>query len=285
MTDYAREYDVAAAIPAFMQILADWGRRGAEARAQLSADGRGRLDLAYGASPDETLDLFLPPSQAKAPPLLVFLHGGFWRRLHKNDFAWLARPWLDAGVAVAIVNYGLAPATPLDEIVAQTRRSLAWLWHAAPAHGHDRRRMVVSGHSAGGQLAAMALATDWPGLDAALPGDMIAAAITLSPLVELAPLRKVPFLQADLHLTDALVAGCSPIRHAPAHAAPILAAVGGRESDEFKRQLKLLVEAWPQCHSRIVPMPDDDHLSICEAFGRAGTPLHAAALALLTAKR
>ena len=145
--------------------------------------------------------------------------------------------------------------------------------------------MVVSGHSAGGQLAAMALATDWPGLDAALPGDMIAAAITLSPLVELAPLRKVPFLQADLHLTDALVAGCSPIRHAPAHAAPILAAVGGRESDEFKRQLKLLVEAWPQCHSRIVPMPDDDHLSICEAFGRAGTLLHAAALALLTAKR
>ena len=136
MTDYAREYDVAAAIPAFMQILADWGTRGAEARAQLFCGWARRLDLAYGASPDETLDLFAPPTQAKAPPLLVFLHGGFWRRLHKNDFAWFARPWLDAGVAVAIVNYGLA--RPRRSTRSSPRPGAAW-----PGCGMRRRHTAM----------------------------------------------------------------------------------------------------------------------------------------------
>ena len=130
----------------------------------------------------------------------------------------------------------------------------------------------------------MALATDWPGLDAALPGDMIAAAITLAAgRAGAAAQGALPAGRSASHRRTRCRLFPDPPRTGPCRADP--AAVGGRESDEFKRQLKLLVEAWPQCHSRIVPMPDDDHLSICEAFGRAGTPLHAAALALLTAKR
>ena len=98
-------------------------------------------DLRYGPSADETLDLVVPHTGA---PLVVFFHGGFWRRLHKDDFTFVARGLAPHGVAVAIVNYGLAPAVPLEEIVAQARRSVAWLRANATAHGADPSRIVVA---------------------------------------------------------------------------------------------------------------------------------------------
>lgn len=93
---------------------------------------------------------------------MIFLHGGFWRRLGKEDFGWLSSPFASQGIAVAIVDYGLAPATALEEIVAQSRRSVAWLHGHADHLGFDRNRIVAAGHSAGGHLTAMMLASITP---------------------------------------------------------------------------------------------------------------------------
>jgi arylformamidase len=275
--DLAREYDVSAFVPAFASTLAAWGERARTVRNDLP----GHYNLAYGPGAAEQLDLFCADTGPHAAPLLVFLHGGFWRRLHKDDFTWAAPAYVQRGVSVAIVNYGLAPATTLDTIVDQTRRAIAWLYRQADAFGIDRRRIVVAGHSAGGHLTCMALATDWPALDRTLPARLVAGGIALSPLADLAPLAHVPFLHSDLDFTPERIAALSPIHLRPVADTPLIGAVGGRESREFKRQLALLAGAWPDCWRGAVDMPADDHVSLCEAFAQPQTPLFQAALELI----
>ena len=276
-TDFASEYDVSIHVPDFAGSLAAWRARSKAARAATP----GHLDLRYGPDAAETLDLFLP-AQGKGPyPLLVFIHGGFWRRLHKDDFSWIAPAFLARGVAVAVVNYGLAPTTTLEEITAQTRRSLAWLYRKADHYGIDDRSIVVSGHSAGGHLTCMALATDWPALAPDLPPKLVAAGIALSPVVDLAPLASVPALNTDLDFNPVRVASLSPILLKPATNAPLIGAVGGKESAEFQRQLALLAHGWASIWKGAVAMPEDDHLSLCEAIARPDSPLFNTTLGLL----
>lgn len=275
-TDFAHEYDVRAWVPDFTGSLAEWTARAGFAR----ATHPGLFDLRYGPAEAETLDLFLP-SGLGPHPLLVFLHGGFWRRLHKDDFSWVAPPYVDRGVAVAVVNYGLAPGTTLEDIVGQVRRSLVWLYRSADRYGIDRRRIVVGGHSAGGHLACMALATDWSVEAAGLPSTMLAAGFALSPLADLAPLAAVPALHADLDFNPSRIADLSPCRLSPATSASVLGAVGGRESPEFHRQLGMLARTWAPVWGGTVSMPDDDHLSLCDAFATPSSPLFGRSLALL----
>src|SRR5690606_3967939 len=116
-------------------------------------------NLRYGNSAAETLDFF--PVDGGNAPLFVFVHGGYWRACDKSEFSWVAPALVGAGAAVAIINYGLAPATPLEEIVQQVRRAHVWLFQNANRLGIDARRIVTGGHSAGGQLTAMMLATPW----------------------------------------------------------------------------------------------------------------------------
>lgn len=275
-TDFAHQYDVRAWVPDFAGSLAEWTARAGFAR----ATHPGLLDLRYGPAEAETLDLFLPAGDGPHP-LLVFLHGGFWRRLHKDDFSWVAPPYVDRGVAVAVVNYGLAPGTTLEDIVSQVRRSVAWLYRGADRYRIDRRRIVVGGHSAGGHLAAMALATNWPAAANDLPAELLAGGIALSPLADLAPLAAVPVLHADLDFTPSRVAGLSPCRLSPATSAPVLGAVGGRESPEFHRQLGMLAWAWAPVWRGTASMPDHDHLSLCDAFATPSSLLFRRSLALL----
>lgn len=275
--DFAREYDVAAGIPAFAAILSTWKTHAGIVRAQLP----GQLDLAYGTAVTERLDFFPASTGSGAAPLLVFLHGGFWRRLDKEDFSWIAPPYVARGVAVAIVNYGLAPATAMETIVDQCRRSIAWLYRHADRLSFDRRRIVVAGHSAGGHLAGMAVTTDWPAIADDLPEQPLAGGILLSPLADLAPLAQVPVYHADLNFTPQRIATLSPARLQAIGGAPVIGAVGGRESSEFKRQLAMQAAAWPESWKATVDMPDDDHLSLCDAFAEPTTALFQASLNLL----
>lgn len=274
-TDFAHEYDVRGSIPAFDAIIADWGVRGRAALATANC----KRNLHYGPAVVETLDYFpVTGGTSGTPPLMIFLHGGFWRRLGKEDFGWLAPPFVSRGIAVAIVDYGLAPSTALEEIVAQSRRSVAWLHGHADPLGFDRDRIVVAGHSAGGHLTAMMLATDWAEVDPALPARPLAGGIALSPLADLEPLAQVPVLQADLDFNPWRIATLSPARLAQPTGMPLLGSVGGLESREFKRQLAVLAAAWPGCWIGGVDMPECDHLSLCESFAVPETPLFEAAI-------
>jgi arylformamidase len=230
-------------------------------------------DLRYGASADETLDLVVPHTGA---PLVVFFHGGYWRRLHKDDHTFVARGLTPHGVAVAIVNYGLAPAVPLEEIVAQARRSVAWLRANATAHGADPSRIVVSGHSAGGQLAAMC-AVDAP----------VAGVVSLSGLHDLRPLT-TSFVNEWLQLDQARAAALSPALLAPAAPTPVTAIAGTRENAVFHDQARALADAWRAhgCETSY-RASDDDHFTLCSRLVDPNDPVTArvADLALANGRR
>lgn len=273
----AAQYNVRAMVADFAAITQRWSTQGAAARASARL---ARLDLAYGPAAGERLDLF--PVDDPAAPLLVFIHGGFFRALDKADFAWIAAPYNARGIAVAITNYTLAPQSTVAQIVRQQLRASAWLWHHGPGLGFERRRMFVSGHSAGGHLGAMLLAALWQHWDTSLPDQLYQGAMLLSGVFDLEPIVRVDFLNADLRLTAAEARRVSPLWLPPAGKAPVLAAVGGAESLEFKRQTRAFCARWQAVIQAEIEVPDSNHLTLCEQFAEPGHILFERTVALCT---
>ena len=269
------EYNARAAIPDHPQIFARWRAESRAARDELRCEA----DYYFGPSPAETLDLY--PAAGPNAPLLVFIHGGYWRSLDKQDFSFLAPAFVAAGVAVAMPNYGLAPATSIEEMVRQMLRAMTWLYRHVPELGIDRRRIVVAGHSAGAHLAAMMLAADWPLVADDLPRDMLSGAVCISGLYDLQPLVRAPFLQQDLRLDEASAQLVSPVGYRPDRSIPLITAAGGLESAEFQRQNRLIGEAWPHCFRHDLPLPGRHHLASVEALGDPDHALFRATLRLL----
>ncbi|HXH01929.1 MAG TPA: alpha/beta hydrolase [Candidatus Competibacteraceae bacterium] len=207
-------------------------RRYAELSEQARAQPGARPGLAYGEHPDEVLDLFLP--QDDGPwPLHVFIHGGYWQALSQRDSGFMAPMFQSQGVACAALNYTLAPAASIGEMIGQCRRALAWLYRHAAKLGIDRARIAVSGHSAGAHLLAMLLATDWTRLG--LPADLIKGALLISGIYDLEPIR-LSYVDAPLGLTAQQVAAWSP-QYLEMHVrCPVAVVWGANETDEFKRQ-------------------------------------------------
>src|SRR2546425_774939 len=128
-----REYNNRAKVKDAPEWLERYPRESAKARAELSC----RLDVAYGPSPGETLDVFPAPGSAPVP-VHVFIHGGYWHRLDKADGSFVARGLLPAGAAVVVINYALIPTVQMAELVSQCRASIAWV-HRHPAPSLLRR--------------------------------------------------------------------------------------------------------------------------------------------------
>lgn len=231
-----RGFNNRVAVPDHLEWFARWAQRSREAVAALSP----RLDLRYGSNPKETLDLFVPQGSVRG--VLVFIHGGYWRSLDKADHGFVAPAFVAQGIAVANLNYDLCPQVSIATIVEETRRAVAFLAREAPRLGIPAAPLVVSGHSAGGHLAAMLLST--PAQAFGLERHPLTGAVSLSGIHDLAPLLLFSY-NADLRLTEADVRPLSPVHLAPAGPAPIVAAVGGNETDEFLRQTDLLWDAWP----------------------------------------
>lgn len=189
-------------------------------------------DLRFGPTLDETLDIF--PAAAPGAPVVVFVHGGYWRRLSSKEFSLVARGLVPHGFTVAVTNYSLCPKVTIGEITRQTRAAVAWLReHVADYHG-DPSKLVVCGHSAGGQQVGMLAATDWPG-EYGLPDGVIRAGIPISGVFDLRPLR-YSWLQPKVLLTHETIERESPAFHVPVNGWPMLVMVGGAESAEFRRQ-------------------------------------------------
>lgn len=269
-----RQLNLRARWPEHVEYFARWARDSAAARGRLN----GRLDLAYGPSPGQRLDLF-PSARAavdRPAPLLAFIHGGYWQSLDKGDFSYLAPAFVEAGIAFASLNYDLAPAVGVPEIVRQIRAALAWLHRNAAVHGADPARIFVAGHSAGGHLAVMALLADWPALGVDLPADLVKGACSVSGVYELEPLR-LSYHQDVLGLDPAAVETMSPLRRIPAGAGPLVCAVGRQETEEFLRQQAELVAAWRAAglDARVVDLPDRQHFSAIDALGEPDHALFA----------
>jgi arylformamidase len=226
----------------------------------------GRLDLAYGASPRQLVDLFLP--DRARPPLLVFIHGGYWQRFDPKAFTFVAEQPLARGAAVALLGYDLAPAVDMDAIASEVRRGLGWLYRQGAALGYDADRIFVAGHSAGGHLAAMALAHDWAA--EGLPKDLIKGVCAISGVFDLEPIRHC-YLNEVLGLDAAQARRNSPLHLPPGRApCPIAVAVGETETEAFHAQSrayadKLSAAGWP---CRLVVQPGMHHFEIVMSMAR-----------------
>ena len=272
------QYDNRARVADHAAVLASW----AQASALVRTASPCVLDLPYGDGAGETLDLFPAPAQARPAPVLVFIHGGYWRALDKADHAFIAPSFTADGALVVVPNYALCPAVGIEHIVMQLARAVAWVWHHAAEHGGDPSRIALVGHSAGGHLATMLLGCRWKQIDDTLPAQPLAGALSISGLYDLEPLRHTPFLQADLKLTPASVARLSPAFFPRPKAGKLYAAVGLDESDEFRRQNGLIRDVWgptavPVCET----IPSCNHFTVLKGLADPAGRLHTLALRLL----
>ncbi len=237
------QYDNRARVPGHPDIHAAYEAQGDA----VLADFDNRLDVSYGPSAEETLDIYLPKNAADsttgAMPVNVFLHGGYWYSRHKNDFRFLARGMVPSGAALVVVNYALVPSVDLDELVRQCRAAIAWTYRNATTFGGDSERIFVSGHSAGGHLTAMMMTTAWPAFEDGLAANVIKGGAALSGIYDLTPMP-LGSMHDTLQFTPDQVARNSPIALTPATKAPLIVGVGGDESEEFLRQSQAFAEQW-----------------------------------------
>ncbi len=268
-----KQYATVTAVPDFPAIDARW----ASAMTAALAAHPPRV-LPYGEGERRAIDLYLPPDVAY-PPVLVFIHGGYWQRRHRRDVAWIATPWLARGVAVAMPGYPLCPEVSLAALIEDVRTAVATLWREAPALGLSRR-WLVGGHSAGGHLAATLAATDWSARS--LPDLRFAGALPTSGVFELPPLLATS-LNVALQLDLAEATRLSALHLAPPKGLRVIAAVGGAESAEFLRQTHGLARRWSQQGAAVaaLELPGRNHFTVQDAWAEADGPLLAIGLGLL----
>jgi arylformamidase len=247
------QYDNRAAVPDFRRHLAEYRRRSDAARAALKW-----TELAYGETPAERLDLFAPPRPNA--PVHVFVHGGAWQLLEKEDSAIAAPLVHGAGGLFVALGFASVPAVRLPVMVEQVRRALAWVRRNAAAHGGDPDRITVSGHSSGAHLAAMAASP-------ALRG-----ALLVSGLYDLEPVR-LSYRNQILGLSEAEARSLSPL---PLRDAIVAAAAG--DSDEFRRQSRTYAET---CGVPYLEVAGRNHYDVALGFGEADDPVGRALLSLL----
>lgn len=271
------QYNNRARVPEAVAILERWAAASAAARDGSPAK---QLDIAYGDGPNETLDIF--PAAAPNAPVLVFIHGGYWRALDKSDFSFVAPSFVADGATVVVPNYALCPAVTIEDIALQMARALVWVWRHIGGFGGDASRLAIAGHSAGGHLAAMLLSCRWKQLAEEMPLQPLAGALAISGLYDLEPVRLAPFLQADLRLTPTQVARLSPAFFPRPKSGKLFALVGAEESEEFLRHNQLIRDQWgptavPVCET----VPGADHFSILQSLADPVGRLHRLALRLL----
>lgn len=278
------QYNNRALVPEHGQHFAQWAKASEQVRRSMTA----MLDVQYGHGAGETLDIF---PAARAPgrppaPVVVFIHGGYWRSLDKSDHSFLAPAFVKQGACVVMPNYALCPKVTIPDITLQMVHALAWVHRHIGVHGGDPERITVIGHSAGGHLAAMLLACRWPAVGGDLPDALVKNALSISGLYDLEPLRHTPFLRESLRLTPAQVKKASPARlPAPVPLAGrghLYTVAGALESSEFLRHNQMIQDAWgvqavPVCEA----LPGLNHFSVLEALVQPRHRLHRLALELL----
>ncbi len=266
-----RMYNNRARVPDYADYFARW----VHASNAVRESGACTLDVSYGNGLNEMLDVFPATSAAgQRQPVLLFIHGGYWRSLDKADHSFIAPVFNTAGACVVVPNYALCPAVTVPDITRQMVKALAWVQRHIADYGGDPTCVTVVGHSAGGHLAAMLMT------DASVTP--FKNALSISGLYELESLRQTPSFQASLQLTPEHVASNSPAYLPTPAQGQLLTVVGGDESAEFIRHNALMQAAWggdrvPLCET----LPSLNHFSIVDALARPGHRLHQLALGLL----
>lgn len=247
-------YNNRAHVPAFPQFMAEWEKDGAAYRDAMAKQGRAELDVRYGSTNRQIVDLFHGEKDA---PWAVFIHGGYWRALSPKEHSHLARGLTERGINVAMAGYDLSPQATLAEIIEQMRAATLFLWK------RFGQRLMIYGHSAGGHLTACMMATDWTRLDASAPADLVPVGYAISGVFDLTPLVHTD-MNADYKLDEASARASSPLFWPAPKGKTLDVVVGAAELPEFVRQSKVMADTWGAegVKTRYEAVPDKHHFNV-----------------------
>ncbi len=233
-----------------------------EAKAQFNA----QLDERFGDGDTDLLDIYHAAGDGPRP-VHVFFHGGYWKSNTKNDFGFVAKPFVPHGITTVVVEYPLIPSVRMATLVDRCRAAMQWVWRNAGKLGCNPDNITVSGHSAGGHITAMMASTDWSAYDSALPQNLVKAGCAISGVYDLEPVR-LSFQNDDLQFSPEEAAEFSPVLMKPGRVAPLLLPVGGDEGPEFIRQSEDLAAAWSAQGKDIsaMVMPGKHHFTTINEF-------------------
>ncbi len=256
--DLEAEYNNRARVPDHATHIAGWQRDAAAYR----ATARCELDLAYGPGERHRLDLFYPQGGDRGGPIVMFIHGGYWQAFDKSSSSHLARGANERGLTVAVPSYDLAPQVGLADIITQIEAAANFVME------RTGRPLVVSGHSAGGHLAACLMARP-AGLK-----HPVRAAMPISGLFDLVPLVPTS-INRNLRLTVEEARRLSPVEWTPPTEGRLVAVVGGAESGEFLRQSRMIVESWGKAGvaTRYHEVPGAHHFDVIAGLAEPSDPL------------
>jgi arylformamidase len=224
-----RQYNSRGTVPDVSLYLNDYAARTLQAKAQL----RCISNLRYGDQADELLDIY-PANQPNAP-VMVYLHGGDWRTLSKEDSGFAAPAFVARGATFVVLDFTLVPHTTLPDMGEQVLRALLWLQKNVANCGGDPERIHIAGHSSGANLVGQLLMT--------APAHLIKSAVFISGLGDLEPVR-LSFRNQKLNLTPEVAAQVSLLKHQPGRVCPMLVAVGQNETEDYRRQSRDVADHW-----------------------------------------
>lgn len=227
--DLEAEYDNRALVPEHVEILPRWEREAAEFRTTAEFQ-----TCRYGDAERNVVDIFRSTdSQSGEKPLVLFIHGGYWRALGKEFFSHMTRGLMDHGLDVAVPSYTLCPDISIPGIISELEACSIFLAN------EEKRPLMITGHSAGGHLAASLCQKDRMGR---IPVPIIGG-LGISGVYDLTPLLHVS-MNHDLKLDLKSALECSPHFAAPESGILFDAWVGSNESDEFLRQSEDFATKW-----------------------------------------
>lgn len=256
-------YNLKAAFPDFPQVLQQWQQATAAIANTLLTES----DIAYGDAPLQRFDFYRAAGAQR--PLLVFIHGGYWQGGDKRDIGFIATPYVEAGISVAVINYSLAPQSRIEDMVAEVRVFLATLAQQADRLGIDLNRVSLMGHSAGGHLAAFVAAQA-----GALPVQAVFAISGVFDLVPLIPTSLNKALTLDEPRADAL----SPVLQAGPAGTRVHTIIGELETEQFHLQAAVMANCWPQVVAHHV-VPGTHHYTVLFPLADAGSKVCRAVIA------
>ena len=238
--------------------------------------------VAYGDGAQEQLDIYLPLHSGA--PVQVFIHGGAWQQLNKDDSGLAAPTFVAAGAMFVALNFGRVPDVTVDTMVDQVRRAIAWLSRNVQNYGGDSNRIFISGHSSGAHLASQCLNADWPG-QFDCPVDVIKGATFISGLGDLEPVR-LSYRNELLKFDERAVERLSLIHQKPTVKCPLLAVYASGDTAEFQRQTREVGEYWrrQQLDAEIIEVGDRGHYDCVLELANPQSVVFRATLALMNLK-
>jgi arylformamidase len=257
--DYEVEYNNRARVPENPALIAGWATDAAAWR-----ERHAPRKIPYDSGARNVIDFFATGGKG---PIVVFIHGGYWQALDASFFSHLAAGLNARGIDVAIPSYDLCPAVGIDQIIEQMRMASRELSRLG-------RPLIISGHSAGGHLAACMLATDWAAFDPSMPANPITAAYSISGLFDLVPLVETSINKA-MGLDTETAKAVSPLFWKSPGRGSLDAVVGERESAEFFRQSRVIVESWggQGVATRFGTVPDANHFTAIAPLADANSAM------------